>query len=136
MGAWSHEPFGNDTANDWAYGLEDVSDLSYIEETIDRVLEDGTQYLEASDAEKAIAAVEVIAHLLGRATQKDSYTKKVEKWVEKVTTKPNPALRNKARQVLQRVISGNSELQELWSESNEVEAWLASIQQLRGALDA
>jgi len=21
MGTWSHEPFGNDTANDWAYEL-------------------------------------------------------------------------------------------------------------------
>jgi hypothetical protein len=29
MGAWSHEPFGNDDANDWAYDLEQVSDLSF-----------------------------------------------------------------------------------------------------------
>ncbi len=31
MGVWSHEPFGNDTANDWAYGLEETTDLSYVE---------------------------------------------------------------------------------------------------------
>lgn len=24
MGAWSHEPFGNDTAGDWVYELEDA----------------------------------------------------------------------------------------------------------------
>ena len=31
MGAWSHEPFGNDDANDWAYELEETEDLSHIE---------------------------------------------------------------------------------------------------------
>jgi hypothetical protein len=136
MGTWSHEPFGNDGANDWAYGLDEVSDLSLIEQTIDRVLESGAEYLDASDAEEAIAAVEVVAHLLGRGTQHDSYTKKVQEWARKVTAKPNPALRNKARQVLQRVVSENSELQELWSESNEADLWLASIHQLRKALEA
>ena len=38
MGAWSHEPFGSDDANDWAYGLEDTTDLSLIEAALDRVL--------------------------------------------------------------------------------------------------
>jgi len=27
MGTWSHEPFGNDDANDWAYRLEEEEDL-------------------------------------------------------------------------------------------------------------
>ena len=31
MGAWSCEPFGNDTASDWAYALEDTKDLSHVE---------------------------------------------------------------------------------------------------------
>jgi hypothetical protein len=39
MGAWSHEPFGNDDANDWAYGLEEAEDLSYVEEALNAVLE-------------------------------------------------------------------------------------------------
>ena len=28
MGAWGHRSFDNDTANDWAYDLKEVSDLS------------------------------------------------------------------------------------------------------------
>jgi hypothetical protein len=31
MGAWSHEPFGNDDAGDWAYGLDESRDLGLIE---------------------------------------------------------------------------------------------------------
>ena len=30
MGAWSHEPFGNYTANDWADQLEESSDFSIV----------------------------------------------------------------------------------------------------------
>lgn len=136
MGAWSHEPFGNDTANDWAYGLDDVADLSYIEETLDRALEEGVEYLDASDAEEAIAAVEVLAHLLGKGTQGDSYTERVAQWAKRVGVKPSPALKNKARQFLQRVVSENSEIQELWEESDDAEAWRAGIQQLDLALQA
>jgi hypothetical protein len=136
MGAWSHEPFGNDTANDWAYGLEAISDLSLIENTIDRALTEGTEYLDASAAEEAIAAVEALAHLLGRPTQSDSYTAKIEQWAKRIQEKPNHALRNRARQLLQRVISENSELQELWAEAGDSNAWLSSIQKLRSAVEA
>jgi hypothetical protein len=135
MGAWSHEPFGNDTANDWAYGLDEVSDLSYIEETIDRALEEG-EYLDASDGEETLAAIEVLAHLLGKGTQSDSYTQKIALWAKRVGDKPNPALLQKARQALQRVVSEKSELQELWEETEDSEVWLASIQQLSAALGA
>ncbi len=31
MGAWPHEPFGNDDAGDWACELEETEDLSYVE---------------------------------------------------------------------------------------------------------
>lgn len=136
MGTWSREPFGNDTANDWAYGLEDVKDLSYVEAALDKVLAVGDDYLEAPDAEEAIAAVEVLAKLLGRETQSDAYTEKVDEWVKKFNSKPNPALCNKARQVLQRIQSENSEIVELWEEAEEAEEWRKSLEQLRSALEA
>jgi hypothetical protein len=44
MGAWSHEPFGNDDAGDWALELEEATDLSYIEASLDAVLDaDGSK---------------------------------------------------------------------------------------------
>lgn len=39
IGAWSHEPFGNDDASDWAYELEEARDLKVIESTLNKVLE-------------------------------------------------------------------------------------------------
>ena len=37
MGAWGKLAFDNDTANDWAYDLKDVSDLSLVESAFDEL---------------------------------------------------------------------------------------------------
>ena len=136
MGAWSHEPFGNDTANDWAYDLEGKSDLSHIEGALDNVLDQGSEYLEAPTAEEAIGAIEVIAKLLGRGTQSDAYTEKVDAWVSSVKQSPSNALLQKAQGVIVRILAGDSELRELWQESDEFPKWQASMAQLQAAVRA
>jgi len=134
MGAWSHEPFGNDDANDWAYGLDDTKDLSLIEAALDRVLQTGG-YLEAPEASEAVAAVEVLAKLLGKGTQSDSYTEKVDEWVKSVSQRPSQSLLSKAQQTLSRILGEDSELCELWSEGDNAE-WVASIKALQSAVGA
>lgn len=134
MGAWSHEPFGNDDANDWAYGLESIEDLSLIEEAIDSALE-ANDYLESPEASEAIAAIEVLAKLLGKGTQRDSYTEKVDEWVESISIKPDSAVLAKANRTLERILGENSELRELWEEAG-AEEWLASIHALQNAISA
>jgi len=132
MGAWSHKPFDNDDANDWAYGLEGVKDFSYIEETLDNVLEaDG--YLEAPSASEAVAAVEVLARLLGKGIQSGSYPVEVDRWIETVSVTPNPALLQKASQALERILGEDSELRELW-EDGDFTGWQNSITALQRAL--
>ena len=134
MGVWSHEPFGNDDANDWADGLQDVDDLSLVEEVLDRALDAG-EYLEAPEASEAVAAVEVLAKLLGKGTQTDSYTEKVDEWVKSVSVKPSAALLAKANRALERVVDENSALRKLWEEGG-AEEWLSSIAALQRAINA
>lgn len=134
MGAWSHEPFGNDDANDWAYRLEDAKDLGLIESTLDQVLE-SEGYLEAPQASEAVGAVEVIAKLLGRGTLSDAYTEKIDEWVKTVALKPSPSLLEKARRTLDRVMSDDSELRELWQEEGTGD-WENSIANLKKAVEA
>lgn len=134
MGTWSHEPFGNDDANDWADGLEGARDLSYVESALDAVLGvDG--YLEALEAWRAVAAVEVIAKLLGKGTQSDSDTEAVDEWVASVQIEPTRALLEKARRALARVRSEQSELKELWDDGDATE-WEASLDRLSAAVTA
>lgn len=134
MGSWSHEAFGNDTAGDWAYGLAEAKDLSYVEAALDTVLANGGEYLEAPESEEAIAAIEVIAKILGKGTQKDSYTEGVDAWVAKLKAKPTPALLEKARRAIDRITSPESELLELWEEAGDPSDWQQSIAALREAV--
>lgn len=133
MGTWDATSFGNDTANDWAYDLEQSGDLSLVEATFDKVVDVGSEYLEAPYAEEAIAAAEVIAALLGRPCQPSPYTEKVAAWVTQHPTKPSRELLSKAVAVLERIVSGGSELKELWEGNDE---WNAEVANLRSRLSA
>ncbi|MDH1859860.1 DUF4259 domain-containing protein [Acinetobacter junii] len=134
MGTWSHESFGNDTANDWAYELEDATDFAVIEAALQVALDEGDEYLDADLAMEAIAAVEVIAKRLGKGTQSDVYTEKVDQWLETISEQPSDDLLSLAKRVLERIVADDSELKELWLESDEYELWLGNIQQLKDAL--
>lgn len=135
MGTWSHESFGNDTANDWAYELEDATDFSVIEAALQVALDEGDEYLDADLAMEAIAAVEVIAKRLGKGTQSDVYTEKVDQWLETISEQPSDGLLSLEKRVLERIVADDSELKELWLESDEYELWLGNIQQLKDALN-
>lgn len=134
MGTWSHEPFGNDTANDWAYELEDQKDFTLVAQAIQEVLDNGSAYLDSDIAVNAVAAAEVLAKALGRGTQTDAYTKKVDAWLASVTAKPAAELLSKARDALRRILGPDSELRELWEDSDELESWESSMGALLAAI--
>ena len=131
MGAWSHESFGNDTACDWSGPLADAVDLTYVDETLQRVLDAGDDDLDMDLSCEAIAAAEVVARLQGHFGLRDAYSQAVDDWVAKTRQVPGADLANKARAVLHRIVSAPSELLELWEESEDAEAWLSAVSALR-----
>ncbi len=74
MGAWDYTTFGNDDACDWGGDLRSHDDLSFIEDTLDRVIGAGEEYLEAPESCEAVAAAEVIARLQGHFGIRNAYT--------------------------------------------------------------
>jgi len=133
MGTWSTQAFGNDTAGDWAYGLVESKDLSLIEAALDTVLDAGAEYLESPEAMEAIAAIEVLAKCLGRGTQSDAYTEDVDAWVAARKLVPPAALLRKVGPVIDRILADDSELAELWAESEDASAWIEGVKRLRSA---
>jgi len=105
-----------------------------IEAALQVALDEGDEYLDADLAMEAIAAVEVIAKRLGKGTQSDVYTEKVDQWLETISEQPSDDLLSLAKRVLERIVADDSELKELWLESDEYELWLGNIQQLNDAL--
>jgi Domain of unknown function (DUF4259) len=136
MGAWSNDAFANDDACDWAFGLEKLKDLSLIESTLDTVLNDSGEYVESPQACEALAAIEVIARLQGNWGERNAYTESADKWVEKTKLQPTAALARKAHLAINRILAENSELKELWEESEEYEAWVSSVAELKGRVNA
>ena len=133
MGAWGVLAFDNDDANDWAYDLEEADDLSLVETAFDTV-DEAEDYLEAPDASNALAACEVLARLNGKPGYKNSYTEKVDEWVAAHPQTPSAVLLSRADTVIDRILGENSELKDLWAESNENNNWLASVDALRQRL--
>ena len=135
MGAWSHEAFGNDTAGDWAYGLADCKDMSYIEGAIDAVLGEN-DYLDSDVGSEAVAAIEVLAKMLGQGTQADAYTETADIWVAAMATVPSAQLREKAVRAIDRITADESELAELWSDSDDSDGWTATLAKIRKIMPA
>jgi hypothetical protein len=133
MGAWGTGIFDNDTACDWAYELEGQRDLGVIERTLDAVL-DGDDAPDADIGEEALAAAEALARLQGHWGVRNSYTERMDAWVEAAALAPPRALVRRAHAAIDRILAADSELVELWSESDEFDAWKAAVAELRARL--
>jgi hypothetical protein len=130
MGTWSADTFGNDTACDWSYALEEANDLTPIRQALEAVLSSGEEYLDSDIACEGLAACEVIARLKGNWGPRDSYTETVDKWVETHKIEPPEELVQAALRVVDRVLTPPSELLELWEEGDAGE-WHAAVDDLR-----
>ena len=136
MGTWGAGTLDNDTAVDWMYGLGEVSDLSLIEGTLDRALAVGGEYLEAPDAEEALAAAEAVARMLGNFGVRNDYTQGMDDWVAYMNRLPPSELVAKAQRIVTRIQEAPSELLELWSKSDKSTVWTQSLADLARRLGA
>jgi hypothetical protein len=129
MGAWDADSFGNDAACDWAFGLDDVNDLSLVHETFEAVL-NADDFLDSDIACGGLAACEVVARLKGNWGVRNPYSEDVDKWVAAHPIKPPESLVKTALEVIDRVLAPGSELREIWEDANATE-WLAAVDDLR-----
>jgi hypothetical protein len=135
MGTWAVDSFGNDDACDWTYELEKAKDLSPVEDALNVVLNSGDEGVESSEATEAIAAIEVLARLQGNWGKRSAYSERLDNWVEANKIKPSKALVQKAHLAIKYILAENSELKELWQDSDEYEAWLASVNDLKNRVN-
>jgi hypothetical protein len=131
MGAWGELAFDNDTAGDWSYELESVSDLSLIERAFAALEAVGAAYLDSDVACEALAACEVLARLAGRHGYQNAHTEIADAWALAHASLEIPdALRARANAAIDRVLGEQSELGELWAEGDG-STWRATVEDLR-----
>lgn len=131
MGAWDAGIFDNDFACDWAFSLEESNDLSLVEETLEKVLAVGSEYLDSSEAEEALAAAETVARLQGKFGAKNAYTEPVDQWVSKNKMNVPPELVQKTLAAIDRIMAPSSELLELWEDTEKFDEWKNNVNDLK-----
>lgn len=128
MGAWGADSFDNDDAADWISDFCDSPDQAQIVDTLSTVAQmDADQYLEAPDCSVGIAAAEVVAYLKGapNATLSDE----TKSCLSRLNLKADQNLVALALSAMDR-IKTNSELKELWEESDSAAEWYQAMNDL------
>ena len=131
MGDWEASAFGNDTACDWAYELEESEDLEFLNATLDEVLSIGDDFLDEDLACEGLAACEVVARLKGNWGERNAYTEAADDWVEAHAIFAPLAPVEKALAVIERVLGDSSGLRDLWEDDGENPEWRAALADLR-----
>lgn len=131
MGTWAVDAFGNDDAADWLRELQEADDLGPVVEAIQAVTSVGEDELEAPESAVALAAIEVLARLGGSTGERDAHTEAIDKWMERTRAVPTPEILASAEAAIDRILGEDSELRELWEDSDDYEAWVRSVQSLR-----
>lgn len=137
MGAWGHGPFDNDDAADWASQFSELdgpAGLAAIFEALHSVAADG--YVEAPEGSAAVAAAQVVAHLVApESTSDTAYGSAALEWATRTGVTADATLIRAARSALDRVAADDSELAELWDEAGPSD-WMADLERLRSILAA
>jgi hypothetical protein len=131
MGAWGAGSFENDDAADWLADFCGAPNKQSIVDALAGVADMGAaEYLEGPDCSVGIAAAELVAALKG-APNRD-LTAEARDCVTKLESEdanlPSLALKTVER------IKTNSELKELWDESETQSEWYASLSDLEARL--
>ena len=131
MGTWALDAFGNDYAMDWAQDLQEYKTLELVETTLDNVIDSQEDELEAPFAAEALAALDVIARLLGKPGAPDPATEEVDEWVAACKKKVTPQILEKARLAFDKIVAESSELRQLWQDSEHFDDWQQDVAALR-----
>jgi hypothetical protein len=120
VGAWGLHFDENDDAGDWLAGFDDAPSWSVVDQALNL---DAAGYLEAPECCEALAAAEIVAAGLGKASAR--LEPRFTAWAQENSDGANER-RELARSSLARVRDG-SELQELWEDTDEFADWQQSV---------
>lgn len=131
MGAWGIGIFENDEASDWVYTLAEEEGADALRETLMAAADlfGLEEILEEPAGSGALAAAEVVAALLGNPSA--NLPEEVSEWVQ--GKELGSELASVAQKAVEVVLT-NSELKELWQETEDFNEWKAIVNNLKERL--
>lgn len=137
MGAWGTGPFQDDVALDWLDEPFMADGADAVKAAVSDVLGVGADdYLEYEAGVAGRAACEVVAASFGKPdpSNGEEEVSKIAQFADEVRSVPE--IRLHAMNALARLTGENSEIAELWLESDSKDEWLASVASLSDRLKA
>lgn len=131
MGAWGISAFENDDALDWFGDFCNEPGEESLKDAFVSVNEIDDDYLESPEASNALIAAEVVAFLLNSPSS--SLPEHSKECLENLQIKPGDDLVSSAVKAVERVKS-DSELKELWEETDNFQEWNKVVDDLIGRL--
>ena len=128
MGAWGIHFDECDGSLDFLGDVEDSRDWADVVHRVGDYVDNGGY----DDAEEALAALELVAAALGRASPR--LKPELAEWASEYREQAQ-ALRSRALEAVA-LVSQSSELSELWAEADEGDDWQATIADLQTRLAA
>jgi hypothetical protein len=137
MSAWGEGAFENDDAADWSgdFGNVDLAaGLRLITDALSAITQaDDIADLDYTTETLAVAAAELVASINGQPIDASPYNETARQWIARVRPIPDPALTDLARLAVSLITGPNSELAELWDQS-ESAGWRSAMGALRDKL--
>jgi hypothetical protein len=129
MGTWNEGAFDNDDASDFIDDLAEAPDWRTVIQMLDHVTK-SAGYLEAPEGQMAVAAAAIVAAAVGDVAILPDDRRDL---TAALGAPPQGAVAL-ARSALARVVAPASELDELWQEGDDHDAWLTQIAALQTTL--
>ncbi len=131
MGAWGLGSFDNDEAADYVVELLGAASAEVLTRALKGVVESIHEYVETSECERGIAAAEVVAAMNGSPSTE--LPEEAAAWGAAHRAELSPEMVSLALTAVGR-IRECSELKDLHIDSEQVEPWLAHLDELETRL--
>ncbi|GAA5500916.1 hypothetical protein Dxin01_00644 [Deinococcus xinjiangensis] len=132
MNVWGTGAFDNDSGKEFID--EVVQDGPYaLREAFEVALDPDTDDLAAEEGHRALAAAEILVAVLGGDTSKITDAG-LRAWVQGADAAQLAPLRPLAAEALDRVLGPQSELPDLWEDTEDARAWQAEVGRIRAQL--
>jgi replication fork clamp-binding protein CrfC len=139
MGTWSYKPLDNDDAADWYTDLLDQDSLTPIKDAFSAVTAPAgkkLEYIELPESASALAAAYVLFVLTSNGTSQDDdeqeTIEELREWFIELDKRTIPLKWLKAADIALKNIKdiNNSELAQIWSDSEDCSKWLSNVDSL------
>lgn len=130
MGAWDVGALDNDDALDFLNEWQEGEDYDPVDELLSEVLEMDSSYLEADLSARAVAAGAVLSAVVNETIEElFGDDEDAMDWAFGLP-QPKVGLLNKLVRSLKRILKEESELREQWEETDDFDAWRASVREI------